>query len=80
MKKNITLVFSDDNLRNKETKITVAFGAVIFNSNYIVVERAGYNSDFLDFAMYCDDIKGYYNNNRTFIEIPVTKIVHISVK
>lgn len=80
MTKEITIVFADDNLRNKETKIITAFGSVILNSDSVLIERAGYSQEFLTFALCCDDIKGVYNNVRTFIEIPVSKIKNIIVK
>ena len=80
MKKEIIIVFSDKNLRNEQTKITAALGSVIFNSESILIERAGYDQNFLDLSLYCDDIKGVYNKTRTFIEIPVSKIENIIVK
>lgn len=80
MTKELTIVFADDNLRNKEAKITTAFGSVILNSDSVLIERAGYSQEFLTFALCCDDIKGVYNNVRTFIEIPVSKIKNIIVK
>lgn len=80
MKKEITIVFADNNLRNKETKITAAFGSVILNSDSVFIERTGYNQEFLNFALCCDDIEGAYNNVRTYIEIPISKIKNIIVK
>lgn len=80
MKKEITIVFADNNLRNQQTKITANFGSVIFSSESVLIERTGYDQEFLNFSLYCDDIEGAYNHIRTFIEIPVSKIVNIIVK
>ena len=79
MTKEITIVFADDNLKNKQTKIAANFGAVVFGSVSVTIERTGYDKEFLDFTLYCDDIRGGFNNGKTFINIPDTKIVGIAI-
>lgn len=79
MTKEITIVFADENLKNKQTRITVNFGSVIFESVSVKIEREGYDKEFLDFVMYCDDLRGGFNNGKTFINIPDTKIVSIAI-
>lgn len=41
MTKEISIVFADDNLRNKEAKITAAFGSIVFNAVSVSIERTG---------------------------------------
>lgn len=79
MTKEITIVFADENLKNKQTRITANFGAVVFGSVSVTIERTGYDKEFLDFVLYCDDICGGFNNGKTFINIPDTKIVSIAI-
>ena len=79
MTKEIIIVFVDDNLKNKQAKIVANFGLVVFKSVSVTIERTGYNTEFLDFVMYCDDLRGGFNNGKTFINIPVNKIVSISI-
>ncbi len=79
MTKEIIIVFADDNLKNKQTKIAANFGAVVFNSVSVTIERTGYDKEFLDFVLYCDDILGGFNNGKTFISIPDTKIISIAI-
>lgn len=79
MTKEITIVFADENLKNKQTRITANFGAVVFNSVSVTIERTGYDKDFLDFVLYCDDLRGGFNNGKTFINIPDTKIISIAI-
>lgn len=79
MTKEITIVFVDDNLRNKEARITAAFGSVVFNAVSVQIECTGYDKEFLNFVLYCDDLLGGFSNGKTFISIPDTKIVSISI-
>ena len=79
MNKEITICFADDHLRNEQAKIVASFGNVSFNACSVVIERPGYDKAFLDFVLYCSDIRGGYNNGRTFIDIPENKIVSISI-
>lgn len=79
MTKEITIVFADDYLRNKDARITAAFGSVVFNAVSVQIERTGYDKDFLNFVLYCDDILGGFTNGKTFINIPDTKIISISI-
>ena len=79
MKKEITIIFADDHLRNGQTQIVANFGNVAFNPEGVVIERPGYDKAFLDFILYCNDIRGGYNNGRTFVNIPESKIVSISI-
>ena len=79
MKKVITISFADDNLRNEQAQIVANFGDVVFNPVGVTIERSGYDKEFLDYVLYCDDMLGGYNNGRTFISIPATKIVSISI-
>ena len=79
MIKEITIVFVDDNLKNKQTRIAANFGAVVFESVSVTIEREGYDKEFLDFVLYCDDLRGGFNNGKTFINISDTKIVSISI-
>ena len=79
MTKEITIVFADENLKNKQTRITVNFGSVIFESVSVTIERKGYDKEFLDFVLYCDDLRGGFSNGKTFINIPDTKIVSIAI-
>ena len=79
MTKEITIVFADDNLKNKQTRIAAKFGSVVFGSVSVTIEREGYDKDFLDFVLYCDDLRGGFNNGKTFINIPDTKIVSIAI-
>lgn len=79
MTKEITIVFADDNLKNKQTRIAAKFGSVVFGSVSVTIEREGYDKDFLDFVLYCDDIRGGYNNGKTFVNIPDTKIISIAI-
>lgn len=46
MTKEITIVFADDNLRDKEARITAAFGSVVFNAVSVQIERTGYYKEF----------------------------------
>ena len=80
MKKEITIFFADDHLRNEQANIVANFGNVSFNPEGVVIERPGYDKEFLDFVLYCNDIHGGYNNGRTFIDIPENKIVSIRNK
>ena len=79
MKKEITIIFADDHLRNEQANIVANFGNVSFNPEGVVIERPGYDKAFLDFVLYCSDIRGGYNNGRTFVNIPESKIVSISI-
>ena len=79
MKKAITIIFADDNLRNEKAQIVANFGEVVFNPEGVTIERSGYDKAFLDFVLYCNDILGGYTNGRTFISIPANKIVSISI-
>lgn len=79
MTKEISIFFADDNLRNKEARITAAFGSVVFNAVSVQIECTGYDKDFLNFVLYCDDIHGEFTNGKTFIYIPDTKIISISI-
>lgn len=79
MTKEITIVFADDNLRNEQARITAVFGSVVFNTGSVKIERTGYDKDFLDFVLYCNDLRGGFNNGKTFINIPDTKIISISI-
>ena len=79
MKKEITIFFADDHLRNSKAQIVANFGDVVFNPVGVTIERTGYDKEFLNYVLYCDDILGGYNNGRTFISIPATKIVSISI-
>ena len=80
MNKEITICFADDHLRNEQAKIVANFGNVSFNPEGVVIERPGYNKEFLDYVLYCDDICGGFYNGKTFINIPENKIVNISIK
>lgn len=51
MTKEITIVFVDDNLKNEQAKIVANFGAVVFNSVSVTIERTGYDKEFLDFVL-----------------------------
>ena len=79
MTKEITIVFVDDNLKNKQTRIAAKFGSVVFGSVSVTIEREVYDKEFLDFVLYCDDLRGGFSNGKTFINIPDTKIVSISI-
>ena len=79
MKKEITIIFADDHLRNGQTQIVASFGNVSFNPESVAIERPGYGEAFLDFVLYCNDSRGGYNNGRTFVNIPESKIVSISI-
>lgn len=80
MEKEIVIVLSDEHLRSEQTKIIAAFGAVKFDDESITIERAGYNKEFLNFSLCCADITGAFSINRTWITIPVSKIINIVVK
>lgn len=80
MEKEIVIVFYDEHLRDVQTKITAAFEDVIFHDASITIERAGYNKEFLNFSLCCEDITGAFSLNRTWIKIPVSKIINIVVK
>ena len=80
MKKVIIIIFADDNLRNEQAQIVAHFGEVVFNPEGVVIERPGYDKAFLDFVLYCNDIRGGFNNGKTFINIPENKIISISIK
>lgn len=79
MTKEIIIVFADDNLKNKQTRITAPFGSVVFGTVSVTIERTGYDKEFLDFTLYCDDIRGGYNNGKAFVNIPDTKIISIAI-
>lgn len=79
MKKEVTIVFSDDHLKNERTSITVNFCSVVFGSVSVTIERTGYDKEFLDFVLYCQDLRGGFNNGKTFINIPDNKIISISI-
>ena len=79
MKKVIFICFSDDNLKNKQTRICAEYGSVIFNSDNVSITRACYDKDFLDFVLYCDGITGGFFNGTTVIYIPVAKLVSVSI-
>ena len=79
MKKEITIIFTDDQLRNGQTQIVASFGEVAFNPVSVVIERLGYDKAFLDYVLYCNDICGGYGNGKTFINIPENKIIGISI-
>ena len=79
MKKEITIIFADDHLRNGQTQIVANFGEVAFNPVSVVIERPGYDKAFLDYVLYCSGICGGYGNGKTFINIPENKIIGISI-
>lgn len=79
MEKEVFICFSDDNLKNKQTRICAEYGSVMFNSDNVSVTRAGYDKDFLDFVLHCDGIRGGFNNGNTFIYIPVAKLISVSI-
>ena len=79
MKKEIFICFSDDNLKNKQTRICAEYGSVMFNRDNVSVTRASYDKDFLDFVLYCDGITGGFFNGTTVIYIPVAKLVSVSI-
>lgn len=79
MTKEITIVFADDNLRDKQTRITANFGSVIFENVSVTINRTGYDKDFLNFVLYCDDLRGGFSNGKTFINIPDAKIISIAI-
>ncbi len=79
MTKEISFVFVDDNLKNGQAKIVATFGAVVFNSVSVTIERTGYDKELLDFVLYCNDLRGGFSNGKTFIDIPANKIVSISI-
>lgn len=79
MEKEVFICFSDDNLKNKQTRICAEYGSVMFNSDNVRVTRAGYNKDFLDFVLYCDGIRGGFNIDNTFIYIPVAKLISVTI-
>lgn len=79
MTKEITIVFADDNLKNKQARIIAPFGSVVFENVSVIIERTGYDKDFLDFTLYCEDIRGGFNNGKTFMNIPDTKIISIAI-
>lgn len=79
MTKEITIVFADDNLKNKQKKIVANFGAVVFESVSVIIEREGYDKEFLDCVLYCDDLRGGFTNGKTFINIPDSKIISIAI-
>ena len=79
MKKEITIFFADDHLRNEQAQIVAYFGDVTFNPESVVIERPGYDKEFLDFVLYCNDIRGGFYNGKTFINIPENKIIGISI-
>lgn len=79
MTKEITIVFADDNLKNKQAKIVANFGLVVFESVSVTIERTGYDKEILNFVLYCDNLLGGFSNGKTFISIPDTKIVSISI-
>lgn len=79
MEKEVFICFSDDNLKNKQTRICAEYDSVMFNSDNVSVTRAGYNKDFLDFVLYCDGIRGGFNTGNTFIYIPVAKLISVSI-
>ena len=79
MKKEITIIFADDHLRNEQAKIVASFGNVSFNPESVVIERPGYDKAFLDYILYCNDICGGYGNGKTFINIPENKIIGICI-
>lgn len=79
MTKEITIVFADDNMKNKQTRITANLGSVIFENVSVTINRTGYDKDFLNFVLYCDDIRGGFNNGKTFINIPDAKIISIAI-
>lgn len=79
MNKEVTIFFADSQLKNDQAKITANFGEVFFNPGSVVIERHGYYKEFLNFVLYCNDIKGGYNNGKTFINIPENKITTISI-
>ena len=77
MEKVIFICFSDDNLKNKQTRICAEYGSVMFNRDNVSVTRAGYDKDFLDFVLYCDGISGGFRKGKTYIDIPVAKIISV---
>lgn len=79
IEKEVFICFSDDNLKNKQTRITAESGSVMFDSDNVSVTRAGYDKEFLGFTLYCDGIRGSFNNGTTFLYIPVAKIVSVSI-
>lgn len=79
MTKEISIVFVDDNLKNKQAKIVANFGSVVFESVSVTIERTGFDKEFLNFVLYCDDLLGGFSNGKTFISIPDTKIVSIVI-
>lgn len=79
MTKEITIVFADDNLKNKQTRIAANYSAVFFQSDNVTIEKSGYDKEFLDLVVYCDSIRGGFNRGKTFINIPDTKIISIAI-
>ena len=79
MKKEITIIFADDHLRNDQAQIVANFGEVVFNRGSVRIERHGYDKGFLDYVLYCNDICGGYNTGKTFVNIPDNKIISISI-
>lgn len=79
MTKEISIVFVDDNLKNKQAKIVANFGSVVFESVSVTIERTGFDKEILNFVLYCDDLLGGFSNGKTFISIPDTKIVSIVI-
>ncbi len=77
MTKEITIVFKNDNLKN--VQIIANSDLVVFESVSVTIERMGYDKDFLNFVTYCNALRGGFNNGKTFIKIPDTKIVSIAI-
>lgn len=75
--KEVFICFSDENF--KQMRIATEYGSVMFNGDSVSVTRAGYDKDFLDFVLYCDGIRGGFNNGKTYIYIPAAKLVSISI-
>ena len=76
MKKEITIIFADDHLRNGQTQIVDSFGNVSFNPKSVVIERPGYDKAFLDYVLYCSGICGGYGNGKhlsTYQKIKLTR-------
>ena len=79
MEKVIFICFSDDNLKDKQTRICAEYSSVKFNHDNVSVTRAGYDKDFLDLVLCCDGIRGGFFNGTTVIYITVAKLISVSI-
>lgn len=67
MKTEITIVITDQNLRNRPLTIVAVFGAVAFSYEYITICRHGYNKEFLDMSICMEEVTGVFCCNHTKI-------------